>query len=149
MLITHDADVADAAGRTMRIRDGQIVGRRPRRGGGRDDLLETFRTGLEAVLSHRLRSALTVLGIMIGITAVILTVGLGEGAQQQVGSEITALGSNLLTVSPGSTTSCPGIRGGFGSASTLTVGDATALASKVGRPRHRGRGPGQLASPRA
>jgi putative ABC transport system permease protein len=93
-------------------------------------LYETFRTGFEAVVSHRLRSALTVLGIMIGITAVIMTVGLGEGAQQQVGSEISALGSNLLTVTPGSTTSSSGIRGGFGSASTLTVGDAAALASK-------------------
>ena len=96
--------------------------------------LETVRTGLEAVVSHRLRSALTVLGIMIGITAVILTVGLGEGAQQQVGSEISALGSNLLTVSPGSTTSSSGIRGGFGTASTLTVGDADALSSKVVAP---------------
>jgi len=98
------------------------------------NLLETFRTGLEAVVSHRLRSALTVLGIMIGITAVILTVGLGEGAQQQVGSEISALGSNLLTVTPGSTTSTSGIRGGFGSASTLTTGDAAALTSKVVAP---------------
>jgi putative ABC transport system permease protein len=77
---------------------------------------------------------LTVIGIMIGITAVILTVGLGEGAQQQVGSEITALGSNLLTISPGSTTSAAGIRGGFGSTSTLTVGDAAALASKTVAP---------------
>ena len=98
------------------------------------NLVETFRTGLEAVVSHRMRSTLTVLGIMIGITAVILTVGLGEGAQQQVGSEISALGSNLLTVTPGSTTSASGIRGGFGSASTLTVGDATALTSKVVAP---------------
>jgi putative ABC transport system permease protein len=98
------------------------------------NFLETFRTGLEAVVTHRLRSTLTVLGIMIGITAVILTVGLGEGAQQQVGSEITALGSNLLTISPGSTTSSSGIRGGFGSASTLTTSDATALASKTVAP---------------
>ncbi len=75
------------------------------------NVLETFRTGLEAVVAHRLRSALTVLGIMIGITAVILTVGLGEGAQQQVSSQISALGSNLLTVTPGSTTSSSGIRG--------------------------------------
>jgi putative ABC transport system permease protein len=97
-------------------------------------VLETFRTGMEAVVSHRLRSALTVLGIMIGITAVILTVGLGEGAQQQVTSQISALGSNLLTVTPGSTTSSSGIRGGFGSASTLTVGDSTALTSKVVAP---------------
>ncbi|HEY7916993.1 MAG TPA: ABC transporter permease [Acidimicrobiales bacterium] len=98
------------------------------------NLLETFRTGLQAVISHRLRSGLTVLGIMIGITAVILTVGLGEGAQQQVASQISALGSNLLTVTPGSTTSSTGIRAGFGSASTLTVGDAAALASKVVAP---------------
>ncbi len=97
-------------------------------------VLETFRTGMEAVISHRMRSALTVLGIMIGITAVILTVGLGEGAQQQVTSQISALGSNLLTVTPGSTTSSSGIRGGFGSASTLTVGDSAALTSKVVAP---------------
>ena len=98
------------------------------------NFLETFRTGLEAVVTHRLRSTLTVLGIMIGITAVILTVGLGEGAQQQVSSQISALGTNLLTVTPGSTTSSSGIRGGFGSASTLTTGDATALTSKVVAP---------------
>jgi putative ABC transport system permease protein len=98
------------------------------------NLIETFRTGLEAVVTHRLRSSLTVLGIMIGITAVILTVGLGEGAQKQVSSQITALGSNLLTVSPGSTTSSAGIRGGFGSASTLTVSDAAALSSRTVAP---------------
>jgi putative ABC transport system permease protein len=89
---------------------------------------------MEAVLSHRLRSALTVLGIMIGISAVILTVGLGEGAQQQVGSEISALGSNLLTVTPGSTTSSSGVRGGFGTADSLTTGDAAALDSKIVAP---------------
>ncbi len=98
------------------------------------NILETFRTGLEGVVTHRLRSSLTVLGIMIGIAAVILTVGLGEGAQQQVTSQISALGSNLLTISPGSTTSSSGIRGGFGSASSLTSGDATALASKTVAP---------------
>jgi putative ABC transport system permease protein len=96
--------------------------------------LETVRTGLAAVIAHRLRSMLTMLGILIGIAAVILTVGLGQGAQQQVGSEISALGSNLLIVSPGSTTSSTGIRGGFGSASTLTTADAAALQSKTAAP---------------
>jgi putative ABC transport system permease protein len=96
--------------------------------------LETFRTGWDAVRSHRLRSALTMLGILIGIAAVVLTVGLGEGAQQQVSAQITALGSNLLIVSPGSATSTTGVRGGFGSASTLTVSDATALESPVSAP---------------
>ncbi|WP_131787992.1 ABC transporter permease [Protofrankia symbiont of Coriaria ruscifolia] len=92
--------------------------------------LETLRIGLEAVRTHRSRSALTVLGILIGIAAVILTVGLGQGAQNQVRDQINSLGSNLLVVTPGSTTSSNGIRGGFGSASTLTVQDAEALASK-------------------
>ena len=94
---------------------------------------ETLKTGLDAVRSHRLRSGLTVLGIMIGIAAVILTVGLGQGAQDQVKSAINSLGTNLLTVSPGSTTS-GGVRQGFGTASTLTQSDATALQSKVVAP---------------
>jgi len=96
--------------------------------------LETLRTGLNGIRTHRLRSGLTVLGILIGIAAVILTVGLGEGAQAQVSSEITALGTNLLTVSPGSSTSVSGIRGGFGTASTLTTYDATALSSDTVAP---------------
>jgi len=96
--------------------------------------LETLRTGLNGIRTHRLRSGLTVLGILIGIAAVILTVGLGEGAQAQVSSDITALGTNLLTVSPGSSTSAGGIRGGFGTASTLTTYDASALASPTVAP---------------
>ncbi|WP_045875155.1 ABC transporter permease [Pseudofrankia sp. DC12] len=95
--------------------------------------VEVLRTGLEAVRLHRMRSALTMLGILIGIAAVILTVGLGEGAQAQVSSQINALGSNLLIVAPGSTTT-GGVRGGFGSASTLTTADATALSSTVVAP---------------
>jgi putative ABC transport system permease protein len=96
--------------------------------------LETLRTSLDAVRSHRLRSGLTMVGIMIGIAAVILTVGLGQGAENQVTSEISALGTNLLTITPGSTTSSSGIQQGFGSASTLTEGDATALDSKTVAP---------------
>jgi putative ABC transport system permease protein len=91
---------------------------------------DTLRSGLEAILGHGLRSLLTILGIMIGIAAVILTVGLGEGAQSSVNSAISALGSNLLVVTPGSTTSAAGVRGGFGTASTLTLADADALGSK-------------------
>ena len=96
--------------------------------------LDTLRTGLDAVRTHRLRSGLTVVGIMIGIAAVILTVGLGQGAQNQVASEINALGTNLLTITPGSTTSSSGIEKGFGSASTLIEPDATALKSKTVAP---------------
>ena len=96
--------------------------------------LETFRSGAEAIRSHRLRSGLTMLGIVIGISSVIVTVGLGLGAQNEVRKQIDSLGSNLLIVSPGSSTSSSGVRGGFGSGSTLTLGDANALASKVVAP---------------
>jgi len=96
--------------------------------------LDTLATSLEAMRTHRMRSALTVLGILIGIAAVILTVGLGIGAQQQVTAQVEALGTNLLIISPGSTTSTTGLRGGFGSASTLTQADAQALASPVVAP---------------
>jgi putative ABC transport system permease protein len=91
---------------------------------------DTTRTALEAIRAHRLRSCLTMIGILIGIAAVTVTVGLGQGAQAQVRNQIDKLGSNLLIVSPGSTTSSSGIRGGRGSATTLTARDAQTLDSK-------------------
>ncbi len=95
---------------------------------------DTLRTASEAMRTHRLRSALTVLGILIGITAVILTVGLGNGAKAEVRDQIAQLGTNLLVVSPGSSTDDSGVRGGFGSASTLTTQDAEALAEPAAAP---------------
>ncbi|MCW2522137.1 MAG: hypothetical protein JWO63_472 [Frankiales bacterium] len=89
--------------------------------------------GWDAIRSHKLRSALTSLGILIGIAAVVLTVGLGQGAQQQVSKQLSSLGGNLLIISPGSSTT-GGVRGGFGSASTLTMADATALSSPTAAP---------------
>ncbi len=93
-------------------------------------VMETLRSGLEAIAAHRLRSALTVLGILIGVAAVVLTVGLGEGATSSVNAAISSLGATTLVVTPGSTTSSSGVRGGFGSSTALTTADAQALASK-------------------
>jgi putative ABC transport system permease protein len=95
---------------------------------------ETLRTGLDGVRAHRLRSGLTMLGIMIGIAAVILTVGLGEGASAQIRTQINSLGTNLLIITPGSATSAGGVNGPLGSATTLTVQDAGALAAKTDAP---------------
>ena len=95
---------------------------------------ETFRTALEAVRTHRLRSALTMLGILIGITAVVLTVGIGDGARADVQASINQLGTNILVVSPGSSTTSTGTRGGFGTASTLTMQDAAALGQRTVAP---------------
>ncbi|MGH7757901.1 MAG: ABC transporter permease [Candidatus Dormibacteria bacterium] len=95
--------------------------------------LETMRTSLEAIAAHRLRSTLTVIGILIGIAAVILTVGFGQGAQARVASAITSLGTNLLVVLPGSSSN-NGIQLGGGTAGTLTLADAAALGSRVDDP---------------
>jgi putative ABC transport system permease protein len=95
---------------------------------------ETFRTGLDAVLAHRLRSVLTTLGILIGIAAVMLTVGLGLGAQATITTQINSLGSNLLVITPGSTTGSGGVRAGAGSASTLSPADAAAMADRTVAP---------------
>jgi putative ABC transport system permease protein len=94
------------------------------------NIWETLRSGLEAILSHRLRSGLTVLGILIGIAAVILTVGFGEGASNSVESAISSLGTNLLIVTPGSATTGL-VRGGLGTAGTLTYQDSEDLANKT------------------
>jgi putative ABC transport system permease protein len=95
---------------------------------------DTLKTATEAVRTHRLRSALTMLGILIGITAVVLTVGIGQGAKANVTDQLNSLGTNVLVISPGSTTNTSGVRGGFGSASTLTIDNANALASKSAAP---------------
>ena len=73
---------------------------------------ETIRTAVAALNARRMRSLLTMLGILIGIAAVMLTVGLGQGAQASITSQINSLGSNLLIVSPSSSTSSGGFRGG-------------------------------------
>ncbi|MDR0592396.1 MAG: ABC transporter permease [Bifidobacteriaceae bacterium] len=95
---------------------------------------ETLRTGLAAIRSHAMRSVLTIVGILIGIAAVILTVGLGLGTQKDVSESISSLGSNLLIVRPGSSTSLEGVRGGFGSSGSLTMDDAAALGSATAAP---------------
>ena len=81
-----------------------------------------------------MRSALTIIGIFIGIAAVSLTIGLGQGAQRMISDEIASLGSNLLIVTPGSSTSSGGVRRGQGTATTLTIADATALSSPAVAP---------------
>ena len=95
---------------------------------------ETIRTAVAALNARRMRSLLTMLGILIGIAAVMLTVGLGQGAQASITSQINSLGSNLLIVSPSSSTSSGGFRGGGSAVSTLTTADAAMLADPTVAP---------------
>jgi len=89
----------------------------------------TLRTALRALRRNKLRSALTMLGVVIGVAAVIVMVSIGQGATSAVERQIRSLGTNLLMVFPGATTR-GGVRSGWGGASTLTVADAEAIAAE-------------------
>src|SRR5665811_1208047 len=81
---------------------------------------------MQALWRNMMRSALTMLGVFIGVAALIAMVAVGQGANEAVRKRIESLGTNLLVVLPGAVTA-GGVRAGFGSASTLTVTDAEAI----------------------
>ena len=90
--------------------------------------LDPFTTAFSGVITHKLRSFLTMLGIVIGVGAVITLMSIGKGAEQQILSNIQSLGSNLSSISPGQGF-FGGVRGG--STQTLTLQDAQDIASDV------------------
>jgi putative ABC transport system permease protein len=94
------------------------------------NFVSLLRIALRALAVNKLRSALTMLGIVIGVGAVIVMIAVGAGAQARVEEQIRALGSNLLLVMPGSTTA-GGVRMGFGSGSTLTEDDVVAINREI------------------
>ncbi len=85
-----------------------------------------LRVAMESIVAHKLRAILTMLGIIIGVAAVLTTMGIGRGAASSITDRIESQGTNLLTISPGAS-SVGGLSGGAGSASTLTMGDVKAL----------------------
>jgi putative ABC transport system permease protein len=89
--------------------------------------LASIKIALSALRINMLRSALTMLGIIIGVAAVIAMVAVGSGAQERIREQIASIGSNLIVVLSGSITSA-GIRMGTGNAQTLTEDDARAIA---------------------
>jgi putative ABC transport system permease protein len=93
---------------------------------------DVFRYSLSAVLAHRLRSALSLLGMAIGVGAVIILTALGEGARGYVVDEFAAIGSNLLIVVPGKTETAGALPGIGGAPHDLTLDDAEALARLPG-----------------
>jgi macrolide transport system ATP-binding/permease protein len=151
VVVTHESDIAAYADRVITVRDGEIVTdeRKARRGiptrateraratpatppaettGGASWAFGFMLLGaaVQALRRNMLRSALTMLGVFIGVAALITMVAVGQGANEAVKKQIESLGTNLLVVLPGAATAT-GVRGGFGSASTLTVADALAI----------------------
>ncbi|KIF81777.1 ABC transporter permease [Noviherbaspirillum autotrophicum] len=94
------------------------------------NLLATFRIALHALRVNKLRSILTMLGIIIGVGAVITMIAVGAGAQARVEEQIKSLGSNLMIIIPGSTMAS-GVRLGAGANQNLTEDDALAIAKEV------------------
>jgi putative ABC transport system permease protein len=90
----------------------------------------TLRVALRAILRNKLRAFLTTLGIVIGVGAVIAMMAIGAGAKAQVEQTFAAMGTNILIILPGSTSS-GGVKGGYGSMPTLTWDDLAAIRTEV------------------
>ena len=97
------------------------------------NLQDSLSTALRSLRANKVRSGLTMLGIMIGVGAVVAMLSIGQGSQAAITSQIQSMGTNLLFVSPGST-SQGGVRQAAGSAQTLTYEDAQAIADKANCP---------------
>ncbi len=145
ILVTHDKKVADHADRVVEISDGVIISdvrnvlkaaaterpaqeRAPDAGwrGAIDRMTEAFRMAGTAIWAHKLRSLLTMLGIIIGIASVAAISALGAGSQQQILNSITSLGTNTIEVRAGQGIGDPDA----GKIRTLVPADAEALANQ-------------------
>jgi putative ABC transport system permease protein len=91
-------------------------------------IVDVLEESVIAISANKIRSGLTVLGIVIGIASVIALTAIGQGSQASITASIEAAGSNLLTVSPGAAMGTGMVRGAFGGAKTLKVADADAIA---------------------
>ena len=141
IMVTHDPKIAAQANRVIEIKDGEIISDtsktaelpesnvqaiQEKRGFGfyKDQFAEAFKMSVQAIVAHKMRSMLTMLGIIIGIAAVVSVVALGRGTQEKILSDINSMGTNTISVFPGK---------GFGDrrsgkVKTLTVADSDAIA---------------------
>jgi len=149
VLVTHEHEMADFADRVITLRDGLVLSDERKAsiedgartvpakpaplGSARMDATQFFSflgvafiAALAAIGRNKLRSVLTMLGIFIGVCALIIMIAVGEGARAAVQAQLKSLGTDLLIVLPGSTRG-GGVRGGSGSASTLKVADGEAI----------------------
>ena len=140
ILVTHDPGIAANANRVIEIRDGEIIADSSKSteigpskvksiqeqvswSFYKDQFMESFRMSVQAILAHKMRSLLTMLGIIIGIASVVSVVALGRGSQEKILADINSMGTNTISIYPGK---------GFGDRrsgriKTLTVDDANVI----------------------
>ncbi|QIA76085.1 MacB family efflux pump subunit [Rodentibacter caecimuris] len=142
IMVTHDRDIAASANRIIELKDGEIIAdsqkepiksavknqskMKPHFGFSKDQLIEAFRMSVSAIVAHKMRSLLTMLGIIIGITSVVSVVALGNGSQQKILENIKGIGTSTMTIFNGT---------GFGDRraeqmQNLTINDADALSKQ-------------------
>ncbi len=149
VIVTHEKEVGQHAKRIISMRDGVIVadekmasrregpapadvsldGILSRSGltGVGAEFLDHFRQAVSAVVSHKMRSMLSMLGILIGVAAVIAMLALGQGAKESISKSLSSLGSNLLTIRPGSH-QFHGVSMEAGAVTRFTLADAEAIS---------------------
>ncbi|MDE1570950.1 MacB family efflux pump subunit [Aquabacter sediminis] len=144
LLITHDPQVAEHANRVVRLQDGRILSdetkvptpvrpeaaeaakRLKMRNNLLPDIADAVKMAFRSMRANLFRTILTLLGVIIGVAAVIAMLAIGQGSKQSVLDRIASMGTNLLVVRPGA----PGIRS-TGANASLTVEDAEAIAADV------------------
>lgn len=150
VIVTHEEEIGAQAKRLIRMRDGVIqsdqrtqdFNRRPAQSEKKlpqlsqkknpfFDFLDYFKQGFQTLLSNKIRTGLSMLGILIGVAAVVAMLALGKGAQKAIEDQLSSLGSNLLMVHPGSVR-VAGVSQESGAANRLSYDDINVLKSRIG-----------------
>ncbi len=150
VMVTHENEIAERAKRIITMRDGMVISdtvsarkkkAAPRRGHvsireilggakssfGTGEFVDFLRQAVSSIVTHKLRSMLSILGILIGVAAVISMVAIGEGAKDSITQSLSSLGSNTLSVRPGSFRRGP-VAMESGAVTRITMEDADAIA---------------------
>ncbi len=147
VMVTHEEEVAREARRRIRIRDG-VIQSDERTGEARapspapparpraperwrlGEIAEHLHQGLRALAANKVRTALSMLGILIGVAAVVAMLALGRGAQQAIEAQLASLGSNMLMLRPGAVR-IGGVAQEAGATTRLTIDDVTAIRDRI------------------